>query len=359
MFALAWTTDFESIHLARDQFGEVPVHAGPVVGGYAFASELKGLAPYGIGNAELVEPGTVVTLNRSWAGKRRWYDLPTTTSLLDRDDAADYLRGLIAVGAKERAISDVPVCALLSGGIDSAAVLYHLRDHVPGIVAYTAVMDEKSRDLRCARETAEVLGVPLVEVPIDPPTSADLRDVVGAIEMPFKAQVEIGWACLSLAEQMAADGFKVTFSGEGSDELWASYGFAYHALDVKHEDWFQYRKNLFVGQHRKNFARCNKVFLTHGVECRLPFLHRELAEFAISLPRDVVQDGRSRPKDVIQRAYRGLLPDSIVNRPKLAFQDGLGLKDEAARAVSDPRRFYRSAFAELFSTSPGAHPARS
>jgi asparagine synthase (glutamine-hydrolysing) len=86
---------------------------------------------------------------------------------------------------------------------------------------------------------------------------------------------------------MQQDGFKVTFSGEGSDELWGSYGFAYHAL--KTQDWHTYRRNLFVTQHRKNFMRCNKIFMAHSVECWLPFLHYPLVEFALSLPRDTVE----------------------------------------------------------------------
>ena len=127
------------------------------------------------------------------------------------------------------------------------------------------------------------MGIELREVMIPLPSSADLSTVIRCIEMDCKAQVEIGWPCLRLAQAMRADGFKVTYSGEGSDELWASYGFAYHAL--KTQDWHAYRKDLFLSQARKNFARCNKVFMAHCVECRLPFLNTALVEYALSLSR--------------------------------------------------------------------------
>jgi asparagine synthase (glutamine-hydrolysing) len=235
-------------------------------------------------------------------------------------------------------VSDVPVCTLLSGGIDSAVVAAHLVALYPKITAYTAVMDPKSPDLRSAREVAEHLGLTLIEVPVTAPSADDLASVVRAIEMPHKAQVEIGWACMLLADRMQADGFKVTFSGEGSDELWASYGFAYHG--IKQHGWTAYRRKLFREQHRKNFARCNKVFMARGVECRLPFLGTEIVELALSLPEQLVQSGRSRPKAVLQDSHADLLPLRIVKRAKLAFQDGLGLKAACAAAVADPGRFY-------------------
>ena len=144
---------------------------------------------------------------------------------------------------------------------------------------------------------------------------------------------------------MRDDGFKVTFSGEGSDELWASYGFAYHALQT--QDWHEYRKGLFLAQHRKNFARCNKVFMAHGVECRLPFLSTPLVERALSLPRAAVRDGR-REKAVIQDAYAGRLPELVTRRAKVAFQDGTGVKRAAAAIVGDPRGFYARAFEDAY-----------
>ena len=71
--------------------------------------------------------------------------------------------------------------------------------------------------------------------------------------MNYKAQVEIAWPCIKLAQRIASDGFKVILSGEGSDELWASYGMSYHG--IKTYGWDEYRIKLFGSQERKNFAR--------------------------------------------------------------------------------------------------------
>ena len=347
MFAAAWVASDGILRLARDRHGEVPLHvfmARP----FSFASELKALIAMGLnpGGFGWVPPGQVWEVTRDRVEVKTWYQVPVGEFRGDRGLAMDAVRRGVEGGSLERTVSDVPVCTLLSGGIDSAAVAAHLASRLPGLVAYTAVMSERSPDLRAAREVAEHLGIELREVPVAAPSADDLAEVVRVIEMPHKAQVEIGWACLQLARRMREDGFKVTFSGEGSDELWASYGMSYHG--VRKLGWRGYREKLFGDQHRKNFARCNKVFMAAGIECRLPFLSTDLVEVALSLPMDLVQDGRSRPKAVLQDSHADLLPASIVRRQKLAFQDGLGLKPECERAVSDPRRFYDHVFRGLY-----------
>jgi asparagine synthase (glutamine-hydrolysing) len=339
MFALGWTRDGSTLHLARDRFGEIPLHFGrrwP----FAFASERKALMAMGVPGSAIddVRPGERLEIMPEGIRRVTWYDLPTAASRESRGDASQKLRQNLEASCAERSIADVPVCTLLSGGIDSAVITHLLAREIPGLVAYTAVMNRKSPDLRAARQIASYLGVRLVEVPIPIPRHKDLATVVRHIEMPHKAQVEIGWACLVLARAIQRDGFKVTFTGEGSDELWASYGFAYHAL--KTQDWHAYRKTLFLSQGRKNFARCNKVFMSHGIECRLPFLNPALVEHAISLPRQAVQNGPTRPKAVLQEAFLGDLPSFVTQRAKLAFQDGLGLKQAIARNLPDPQRFY-------------------
>lgn len=345
MFALAWTVDGAVLHLARDRFGEVPLHV--FVGReFTAASELKALVGLDPRGFDMVGPGERFEVSVAGFRRVRWYAPRSARSTDERPAAAAHLYDLVGGGAVERTISDVPVCTLLSGGIDSAVVAHHLKRFLPGLVAYTAVYDERSADLRAARVSAEAIGVELREVKVPVPCANDLARVVEIIEQPNKAQVEIGWACLRLADAIRADGFKVTFSGEGSDELWASYGFAYHG--VKEQGWFAYREGLFLEQHRKNFARCNKVFMSRSIECRLPFLSTPLVEYALSLSQEVVAEGKSRPKAVLQDAFTERLPEHVLRRPKTAFQDGMGLKEAIAGVIPDPRRFYAAEYERRF-----------
>lgn len=343
MFAIAWGQDGH-VWLARDRYGEVPLHYARTPHGLTWASELKALVGYG--TTYDVQPGQLIklTAHDGWAEMEpsTWYTVPEETIDPDPAVAAATVRQLLSDGTRLRGLAaDVPACTLLSGGIDSAAVAAELREVIPDLVAYTAVMDPRSRDLRCARLTADALGLQLVEVKVEPPTADDLARVVMEIEQPHKAQVEIGWACLALGDAMRSDGFKVTYSGEGSDELWASYGMSYHGIKAK--GWHGFRRQLVEDQARKNFARCNKVFMARSVEVRLPFLHRPLVEYALSLSQAAVTEP-SRPKAVLQHAYDAALPTSVVWRPKVAFQDGMKLKDACAAAVADPARFYRAEY---------------
>lgn len=354
MGALAWVVDGEDVlRLARDRFGEVPLHASAALP-FRFASELKALLAAGCGPRSFVDvgPGEIWEVSERRVEKRtRWYDPPVVPDLgATRAGAQVEVRALIHEGSVRRSISDAPACALLSGGIDSAAIVHALASVMPDLVTYVAVMDPGSRDLRCARVTAEALGLRLVEVPIPPPTADDLASVIRVIELPLKAQVEVAWPCVVLADRIRADGFRVTFAGEGSDELWASYGFSDYALLTG--DWYAYRHDLVLSQARKNFPRANKAFLSRGVECRLPFLHPPLVERALSLPRHVVQNFHGAPsqhrKAIMSEAYRGVLPDEVVDRRKTPFQVGLGQDAHIARVLPDPRRFYATEYRGAF-----------
>jgi asparagine synthase (glutamine-hydrolysing) len=346
MFAMVWSSDGgASMHAARDRYGECPLHA-TTAGPHVVASERKALLAMGLdAHVRDVAPGEVLTANGSGWSSSAYYDIPLAPLPDEMDQSVGRVRELLTNGTEERLIADVPVCVLLSGGIDSSAIAAVVAQHIPDLVGYTAVYDDRSRDLRCAREVAERLGIKLIEVPVRLPTVADLERVVWAIEMPYKAQIEIGWPSIKLAEAMQADGFKVAFSGEGSDELWASYGFAYHALKTK--DWHAYRKELFLGSASKNFMRANKIFMAHGVECRLPFLHPPFVEYAIGLTEDAVRAPK-RPKAVLQDAFRDLVPASVVKRPKVAFQDGMGIKKAITTKHGPPLKRYRAAFQRMF-----------
>lgn len=359
MFAAVWY-DFttEALYAARDRFGEVPLHVGTVDGAPAFCSELKGLLAAGAraGSIQWVPPGHVCTVDRKspYGRFEPWYALTPVESLEGLTASSARVVELLGLACRERAIADVPVAVLLSGGIDSTAVAALLKPFVPGLVGYTAVHAVDSMDHRNAKACAEKLGIPLVEVRVPSPTAADLGETVRAIELHSKAQVEIGWACLHLARRLRADGFKVVFTGEGSDELWASYGnTSFHG--IAKQGWTEYRKSVFVGQHRKNFARCNKVFMAHGVEARLPFLHTRLVEWGMGLKpeavfREVDGDKRRGEKWHLRSGMdgTGLIPPVIAARPKQAFQDGAGLIEAAAAAVHDPARYYRMEFGNAF-----------
>tara|TARA_R100001443_G_scaffold116354_1_gene136526 strand:- start:53 stop:1447 length:1395 start_codon:yes stop_codon:yes gene_type:complete len=354
MFAIAFTKG-DSITIVRDRHGEVPLHYSFTRGifpSFSFCSEIKGLLAMGESGKDIkmLPPGSFITVTPDYKVEEgKWYDIREhikDSHTWNQYTSSVHVKYNIEHGSYERTISDVPVACLLSGGIDSAITTMVASQHIPNLVTYIAVHNENSKDVKSAREVAKYLGVELREVKVEPPTVDDIHDVINTIEMPYKAQIEIGYPCMKLAQRIHEDGFKVIMSGEGSDELWASYGMSYHG--IKDKGWTDYRIDLFGSQHRKNFARCNKIFMRYGIECRLPFLSTELVEVALGLRQDVVWDGKSRPKAVLQEAFRGSLPDDIIDRKKLAFQDGMGIKSLYENVVETPKSYYTTQYKKTF-----------
>lgn len=271
-----------------------------------------------------------------------------------RKKAAPSIGALLQRAVQMRAISDAPVCSLLSGGVDSTAIAYLATRFMPNVTAYTAVMDKRSPDVRHAEKVAAYLkpaGLRWERVVLPDLRGQALRDMlIEAIyrtELYVKAQVEIAVACYFLAQRIAYDGFKVVYSGEGSDELWGSYTWT-NILRSQPREWLAARKAGIIGQHRKNFPRCNKIFLSAGVECRLPFLDRHLIAAGLTLPYRIVAS-RSHRKAVLIEAMRTLGADpALFQRERLAFQIGLGLRDRIREEIDAPGVWYRKQYTTLF-----------
>jgi asparagine synthase (glutamine-hydrolysing) len=341
MFALAWVQADGILRLARDPYGEVPLHYGLTEDRqFVYCSEITPMLTMGVDPSTIrwVQPGHIVTVTAEGSiESRRWYIEP-------EDNPNNSVRQLLKTGVRNRLIGDTPMAYLLSGGLDSSAVAALGKPN--GAVAYTAVHYTKSRDRRCAHEIAERLGMILIEVPIPVPTADDMKNVIRYIEQPHKAQIEISWACIHLAKRLQADGIKIVLSGEGSDELLGSYGMAYHG--IKQHGFRGYREKIFVGQHRKNFARTNKVFMRFGIEARLPFLHPPLVTHLLARSQDEVTMNKRHPKAILASAVEDLIGTSVAWRPKAAFQTDARIDQSAARTISDPAKLYKQTFATEF-----------
>jgi asparagine synthase (glutamine-hydrolysing) len=334
MFAFAWSKGAAHF-LARDRFGEVPLYVYRHGPGLAWASERKGLgrsypsSPLG--------PGMLLDLPR--AAARAWYRLP--------DQAADNrpIGALLEAGVAARLVADAPLCVLISGGLDSSLVLALARAAKPDVVAYTAVLDEASPDLRSARRLCAEIGVPLAEVRIARPGPDDLERAAIAIEIPSKAQVEIAALCIPLARAIAADGFKACLSGEAADELFGGYGsMCIKGSRADDAGWRAIRVAAVERMARGNFVRCNKAFMAAGVECRLPFIERPLVEAVLGMTKAECPPG----KGALKAAARAILPGWVISRQKETFQGGAGMDEAAASAVANPKRFYRNVIGSAY-----------
>lgn len=337
MFALCWSHGGTRL-LARDRFGKVPLYVlrrGP---GFTWASERKAWGKGHGAAAAPLPPGTWLDLE---TGKvHAYYRLPPPAA----PPTAGELLALLREGVHKRMVADAPLCVLCSGGLDSSLILALAREVRSDLVAYTAKHDPDSADLHAARRLCSELGVPLCEVEVTAPTARELEAAVRAIELGSKAQTEIAVLCLPLAARIQADGFKVTLSGEAADELFGGYG-SMRIAGAKGENWRALQIAQLSKMARGNFVRCNKAFMAHGVECRLPFMDRALVEHALTV---TFEECYSPRKGALKRAAAGVVPRWIIDRQKDTFQGGSGMAAACARAIAAPTRFYnataRSAF---------------
>lgn len=252
MFAIAvWDDRRRRLVLARDRAGEKPLLYASTRAGLVFASELKALlldpnVPRTVDEAALHHyltlqyvpgPGTLVTgVHRLAPGhllvadegryrvERYWDIVPGTEAhSRSREGTVAELRERLedAVGIQMHA--DVPVGALLSGGIDSAGIAALMTRAGGGAPprTFTVGFEETAYDERePARVVARALGTDHTELIVGPPTIDDLHTLVWHLDEPVADQAALP---TFLIARVAAEHVKVVLTGEGSDELFGGY----------------------------------------------------------------------------------------------------------------------------------------
>jgi len=339
MFAFAWSSPSAGHWLVRDSFGKIPLYVAKTKAGYKWASERKAFAR-GV-HAIAIPPGHAFNLGTGeWL---RWYNMPAKTAC-----PAPRVLEFLRAGVAKRLDADAPVCCLISGGIDSSIILALAKELRPDVVAFTAVFNKEAEDARSARKLCADLSVKLIEVPVSLDDKAILQ-AMSAIEIPSKAQIEIATLCLPLASRVYEEGFRACLSGEASDELFGGYGnFCIQASKQDDSGVINLRREQLAKMARGNFVRCNKAFMAHGVECRLPFMEQQLVEAAVQLGKSESKLGKA----LLKEACRDVLPAWIIKRQKDTFQGGSGASAEIASRLHSPVKYYNSEMKRLFGYLP-------
>ena len=251
MFAFAiWDATEQTLFLARDRFGIKPLYVTVAPWGIGFASELKALHAAGLAHRELdwnaldtyfqlgyvpapatpfrdvrkLEPGHTALWDRARGlSTRQYWDLPRERTPAPHDLEAHIVEWLDE-SVRAHLVSDVPVAAFLSGGLDSSAVVasWALASDAPH--AFTAryfgsgAASADETDL--ARRLAARYGVKLTAVDIRPEIRDLLEPITYALDEPHAdASAVPTW----LLSQAVGASYKVALTGIGGDELFAGY----------------------------------------------------------------------------------------------------------------------------------------
>jgi asparagine synthase (glutamine-hydrolysing) len=341
MFAFA-VCDEDHLFLARDPIGIKPLYYGrgrtpsgePVL---AFASEMKPLATW-VDVLHEFPPGTWYD---SRVGFVRYYEVPTDPPMerSTADHVALVRQGLEAAVASHL-MSDVPVGAFLSGGLDSSVIAAIARKHVDELHTFSVGV-EGSPDLAAARRVAAQIGTIHHEYLIRPEeVVARLPEIIGALES-FDQDLVRSAIPTYLCARFAATHVKVVLTGEGADELFA--GYAYHRELTDPATLHRELRRSVTTLHDINLQRVDRLTMLHSLEARVPFLDTAFIALALSVPAELKlarsADGGLVEKWVLRKACEDLLPDDIVWRTKAQFDEGTGtvdlLRDALAPLLSD------------------------
>ena len=399
MFAFAiWDTRTQQLFMARDRFGIKPLYYSINRQGIRFASTSQALLAGGevdtaidpvalhhhltlhavvpaprtlLQGLRKLRPAHSLTFNLRGERKlRRYWQLDTTSSTEDLSEwewiEAIHTELRKAV-AKRRAIADVPVGILLSGGLDSSLLVAMLAEEGGGdlltfSVGFEDEPEEKGNEFDCSDLVADLYGTQhhRFVVPNDE-VLARLPEAIDNMGEPMVAQDAV--AFYLLGEQVSQQ-VKVVQSGQGADEVFGGY-FWYRQMqaasgtdierfrplyfDRTHDE---YRQTVTSGYHGADYTsarvahglsqfqsddylnrvlaydvttlivddpvkRVDNMTMAWGLESRVPFLDQELVQLAAHMPAALkIKSGGKHPLKVIAR---DLLPDKIIDRPKGYF----------------------------------------
>ncbi|MET9730932.1 asparagine synthase (glutamine-hydrolyzing) [Streptomyces sp. NPDC006458] len=410
IFAYAlWDERAQELLLVRDHLGIKPLYWHAHATGVLFGSEPKSVLAHPEFRAELdaegiaelfalpaaptaghglfrglreVRPGHLVRVRRSVTRETRYWQPVSRPHTDDPATTRRTVRELLADAVERQLMSDVPLCTLLSGGVDSSAItaLAALARERAGqgkvssfSVDFPGSADRAPDDWRTGadapfvRAAAEHIGTlhTTVVIPDD--------DLLDAREAVLRARDRPGWgemdASLHLLFREVRRRSTVALSGEAADEVFGGYPYfhdpAARAADtfpwlhgrttpaallrpevravVRPEEYTaeQYRGTLAQvpalpgesGTDRRMrelfhlaltrwlpplLERVDRISMSVGLEVRVPFCDHRLVEYAWNVPW-ALKAPDGRPKGLLRDAVRDLLPTQVADRPKSGY----------------------------------------
>lgn len=347
MFAFA-LIDGEKLYLVRDRFGKKPMFYHQNRDAFCFASEIKALRPFlstvsmnqdamrsylsflaptpphtfykGI---EKLGAGEYLCYENREITKSAYYDLCNTAQ-----KSSQTLEELLHESVHKRLDTQVNVCALLSGGIDSAMICAIASAQGKKLPTFTLGYDEYSGyDERSnAKATAEFLGLKNTEVVISRADfDSNLDVVLNQMDEPLNDPASL--PLYLLMKRIGSEGYKVVLSGEGSDELFLGYRQYFEYLDIEKADTL----------HHKNWLK--KYFHSHFSMNREWEWYKRIFDETLLF--------RTSGEKFTDLQQNRLLRHNVADNESLRFLQPYRDKFEQSR-FSDPAHWYSMIDLKLF-----------
>ena len=361
VFALVlYDEERKKLIVARDPYGIRPLYVayrptlyvladsiyGNEVDTFVFASELKALLPHYDnvktflpGHIQLYDTNTVSLITDIEYHSVPWITQPQfrPSELNGFRDAQIALRFALEEAVRKRMLTDRPVAALLSGGLDSSLIAALVQKNLkqlgqPPLKTFT-IGFQGSSDAAHAKMVAEWIGSDHTEIIMTPDEFfGAIPTVIKAIESFDTTTVRASTGNYLVAKKIRElTECKVVFNGDGADELFGGYLYfnkapndaAFHAETAR----------LLKDIHYFDVLRSDRSISANGLEARTPFLDKQFVAVVRSIHPEFLRPihGKQVEKYILRSAFDDgvTLPDNVLWRRKEAFSDGVSTPEKA------------------------------
>lgn len=273
MFAFAlWDKHKQELFLARDRLGKKPLYYYHNQKQFIFGSEIKSIleietVPREIRhdaiydffvyqyvpesksifkNIDKLKPGHFLTINKDGINVEQYWDVTfKDQSTSSEEEISGGLLDIINTCTKQRMISDVPLGAFLSGGVDSSGIVALMaKNSEKPVVTCSIGFDSKKYDeIQYAKQVADQYHTTHHELTVKENVLDSLEHIAGFFDEPFADQSLVPTYFVS---QLARTKVTVALAGDGGDENFAGYG-KYNVDQVEND-----LRNKIPGVIRKN-----------------------------------------------------------------------------------------------------------
>lgn len=250
MFAFAiWDTHKKTLFIARDRIGKKPMYYYRLENDIVFSSELKSMltladvprdiridAVYDFFAYQYIpdpktifkdiyklEPGHYLEITDNSFNKVKYWDVTLASQTKDSEEVLKKeLRQLINQCTRARMISDVPLGAFLSGGVDSSGIVATMSNNSESpITTCTIGFDEKKfNETEFARTVADQYQTNHHEFTVHQHVNDHLKKIVSFFDEPFADPSLVPTYFVS---ELARQKVTVAIAGDGGDEVFAGY----------------------------------------------------------------------------------------------------------------------------------------
>ena len=328
VFALSvYDKNINKKYIACDRIGVRPIYYQIDQDlNFAFCSEAKSLVDLNLSQTQLLRAGHYMEVSENTYGFTSYFEFNPVDYLMTEEHVIYELRTKLEKSIELRLLSDRPIAALLSGGLDSSIVSAVLADIYKkrGERIHTFTIGfEESTDVKNARKVAEHINSIHHEHIITPEYALSrIPEVIEMIETYDITTIRASTMMYIICEYISKNfDFKVIFSGEGADELLGGYLYFHYAPNDKEfeEEALRITKDL----QYFDVLRADRCTASHGLELRVPFLDQDFMKFCHTIPGILRKPIHNIEKYYLRSCFEDMLPYDIVWRKKEALSDGI------------------------------------